>query len=207
MIGVTGGIGSGKSEVARVLAGCGAVLVDADEVAREVVAPGSRGLAEVLAVFGEDMSRPDGSLDRERLGQAVFADPSLRRRLNDIVHPLIAQRTAQLIAAVPPDAVVVHDVPLLVENDLVDRYDLVVVVEAPVAARVARLAARAGLTENDALQRMAAQADDASRREVADVVIINDGTLEGLHAQSRQLWDELRGGEEDRRMRPIPHSE
>ena len=206
MIGVTGGIGSGKSEVARVLAGCGAVLVDADEVAREVVAPGSRGLAEVLAVFGEDMSRPDGSLDRERLGQAVFADPSLRRRLNDIVHPLIAQRTAQLIAAVPPDAVVVHDVPLLVENDLVDRYDLVVVVEAPVAARMARLAARAGLTENDALQRMAAQADDASRREVADVVIINDGTLEGLHAQSRQLWDELRG-REDRRRRPISHPE
>jgi dephospho-CoA kinase len=159
-------------------------------------------LAEVLAVFGEDMSRPDGSLDRERLGQAVFADPSLRRRLNDIVHPLIAQRTAQLIAAVPPDAVVVHDVPLLVENDLVDRYDLVVVVEAPVAARVARLAARAG----DALQRMAAQADDASRREVADVVITNDGTLEGLHAQSRQLWDELRG-REDRRRRPISHPE
>jgi dephospho-CoA kinase len=204
-VGVTGGIGSGKSEVSRVLAGCGAVLVDADEVAREVVAPGSPGLAAVLAAFGEDMARPDGSLDRQRLGRVVFADQALRRRLNDIVHPLIERRTAQLFAAVPPDAVVVHDVPLLVENDLVDRYDFVVVVEAPVADRVARVVARTGLGEDEVLRRIAAQADDASRRKAADVVITNGGTVEELHARSRQLWNNLQGGEKAVR-RPTFHS-
>jgi dephospho-CoA kinase len=186
-IGLTGGIGAGKSAVADLLAGHGAVVVDADAIAREVVEPGGRGFDAVIAEFGAGVRGADGRLDRGRLASIVFADEPARRRLNAIVHPLVAARTAELLAAVAPDAVVVHDVPLLVENSLAGHYDLVLVVEAPVAARLGRLAER-GMAPEEARARMAAQASDADRRAVADVLIRNDGTLDDLAAQVDAVW-------------------
>ena len=189
-VGLTGGIGSGKSEVARLLAAHGAVVIDADRLAREAVEPGSPGLAEVVAEFGPEVLHPDGSLDRGALGRLVFADERRRGVLEAIVHPYVGRRTAELTSAAPPEAVVVHDVPLLVEKSLQDAYDLVVVVEAPEDVRLARLAAR-GLTREQARSRMAAQADDASRRAVADVLLPNAGDLEDLARAVDGLWDRL----------------
>ena len=186
-IGLTGGIGAGKSAVARLLAGHGAVVIDADAVAREVVEPGSRGLDAVVAEFGPQVRGADGRLDRARLASIVFADTGARRRLNAIVHPLVGKRTAELLAAAPPQAVVVHDVPLLVENDLARHYDLVLVVEAAEPARLARLAER-GIPPEQARARMAAQASDADRRAAADAVIGNDGTLADLAAEVDAVW-------------------
>jgi len=188
-VGLTGGIGSGKSAVSALLREHGAHVVDADVVAREVVAPGTPGLAAVLAAFGHDLLAPDASLDRPALGEVVFGDDGARERLNAIVHPLIAGRTRLLFAAAERDAVdvVVHDVPLLVEADLGPSYHLVVVVHAPVEVRLVRLAAR-GLTEPQARARMAAQADDAARRTAADVWLDNSGSQAALAAQVRFLW-------------------
>lgn len=189
-IGLTGGIGSGKSAVARLLAAHGAVIVDADAIAREVVAPGTPGLAAVVAEFGVGVLAPDQSLDRPVLAALVFDDDAARRRLNAIVHPLVGARALELAAvaeAADPRAVIVHDVPLLVENGLAAAYDLVLVVEAPERLRLARLAAR-GLSEEDARARMAAQADDVARRAVADAVIVNDGTLDDLATAVAQIW-------------------
>ena len=194
-IGLTGGIGSGKSEVSRRLASHGAVVVDADLLAREVLEPGTPGLAAVLAEFssevGPDLSGPDGSLDRVVLGRLVFADQDALRRLEAIVHPLVGVRAAELIAAAPPDSIVVYDVPLLVENGLEPGYDRVIVVAADEPARLERLAAR-GLEREDALARMAAQASDEQRLAVADYVLPNDGTLANLDLAVDQLWDVLR---------------
>lgn len=173
-IGLTGGIGAGKSAVAQLLSAHGAVIIDVDLLAREVVAAGTDGLRLVVDAFGSDILAADGSLDRARLGRRVFADPDVRSRLNAIVHPLVAQRGAALMAAQPAGAVVVHDVPLLVENDLAGGYDLVIVVEAAESTRIERLRRR-GSAEDDARARMAAQATDAQRRAVADVVLRNDG--------------------------------
>jgi dephospho-CoA kinase len=186
-IGLTGGIGAGKSAVAGLLGAHGAVVVDADVIAREVVEPGSRGLAAVVAEFGPRVRREDGRLDRSRLASVVFADEAARRRLNAIVHPLVAERTAELLAAAAPDTVVVHDVPLLVENQMAGHYDLVVVVEAAEATRLARLAER-GMALDEARARMAAQASDADRRTVADVLIRNDGTLAELAGRVDAVW-------------------
>jgi len=186
-IGLTGGIGAGKSAVARLLAGHGAVVIDADAVARAVVEPGSRGLDAVVAEFGPQVRGADGRLDRARLASIVFADTGARRRLNAIVHPLVAERTAELFAAAPPQAAVVHDVPLLVENDLARHYDLVLVVEAAEPARLARLAER-GIPPEQARARMAAQASDADRRAAADAVIGNDGTFADLAAEVDAVW-------------------
>jgi dephospho-CoA kinase len=191
-VGLTGGIGAGKSAVARELARHGAVVVDADAIAREVVEPGTPGLAAVLAEFGPEVCGADGALDRRKLASIVFADPDARRRLNAIVHPHVARRTAELLADVPPDAVVVHDVPLLTENGLAAQYDLVLVVEAPEDARLARLAER-GIAADDARARMASQASDADRRAVADVVIRNDGTVDDLAAAVDAVWRERIG--------------
>ncbi|HEX6444151.1 MAG TPA: dephospho-CoA kinase [Streptosporangiales bacterium] len=190
-VGLTGGIGSGKSEVARRLAGHGAVVVDADVAARDVVAPGTPGLAEVVRVFGPEVLAADGSLDRPRLGKVVFDDPDARRRLEAIVHPLVRERRAEVVAAAPPDAVVVEDVPLLVETGLAGEYDLVVVVDAPDDVRLERLAAR-GTPRDDAERRIAAQASRADRLAAADVVIDNGGTLDRLDRQVAGLWAELR---------------
>jgi dephospho-CoA kinase len=186
-IGLTGGIGSGKSTVSRLLEQRGAVIVDADAIAREVVAPGTPGLAAVTEAFGDGVVAPDGSLDRPALAAVVFADPEARKRLDAIVHPLVRARATEVAAAAPADAVVVHDVPLLVETGQAGSYDLVLVVEADPATRVARLVQR-GLTAEDARARMAAQATDEQRRAVADVVLDNSGTPEELEAQVDRFW-------------------
>jgi dephospho-CoA kinase len=187
-VGLTGGIGSGKSAVARLLAEHGAVVVDADAIAREVVAPGTPGLAAVLAEFGTGVRAPDGSLDRPALARIVFADGAALGRLNKIVHPLVAARRAELVDAAPPDAVVVDDVPLLAENRLAGAFDLVVVVTAPEAVRVERLRAGRGMTEAAARSRMDAQATDAQRAAIADVLIGNDGSLADLAARVDAVW-------------------
>ncbi|MEZ0067659.1 dephospho-CoA kinase [Streptacidiphilus sp. MAP12-20] len=190
-VGLTGGIGAGKSEVSRRLAALGAVVVDADLIAREVVAPGTPGLAAVVAEFGPEVLAADGSLDRPRLGAVVFADPARLAALNAIVHPLVGRRSAELEAAAGPDAVVVHDVPLLAENGLAPFYDLVVVVDAADETRVRRLVELRGMTEQDARARMAAQASRADRLAVADLVIDNDGPLDRLEPQVREVWQKL----------------
>jgi len=187
-VGLTGGIGSGKSAVARRLVEHGAVLVDADAIAREVVAVGTPGLAAVLAEFGVGVRAPGGGLDRPKLAEVVFADQDALRRLNAIVHPLVLARRTELVDAAPPDAVVVEDVPLLVENQLGGAYDLVLVVEAPEAVRVDRLRRDRGMTEAEARSRMAAQASDADRRAVADVVVVNDGSRDELADRVDVVW-------------------
>jgi dephospho-CoA kinase len=185
-VGLTGGIGAGKSEVARLLVARGAVLVDSDVLAREVVAPGTPGLAAVAAEFGPDVVGAQG-LDRARLARIVFADPAARGRLEAIVHPLVRARSEELMAAAPVDAVVVDDVPLLVEVGLTPTYHLVVVVEADPAVRRERLVAR-GMSEADARARVAAQTSDERRRAAADVVLDNSGTRDALAAAVDQLW-------------------
>jgi dephospho-CoA kinase len=186
-VGLTGGAGAGKSTVAALLRELGAVVIDADALAREVLEPGSEGLREVVAAFGNGVLRADGALDRAALATVVFADPAQRRRLEAISHPRIAARTAELLAAAPEDAVVVHDVPLLVEKGMAPAYDLVVVVDAPVEQRVARLVDR-GLTEADARARIEAQATTAERRAVADVWLDNTGSPDELRAAVHELW-------------------
>jgi dephospho-CoA kinase len=188
-IGLTGGIGSGKSTVAELLAGHGALVVDADRIAREVVEPGTPGLAAVVTEFGEQVLAPDGSLDRPALASLVFSDPAARARLDAVVHPLVRARAAELLSAAPRDAVVVQDVPLLVETGQAGSYDLVVVVETEVEERVRRLVGR-GLTADDARARIASQASDEERAAVADVVLTNDGDRAGLAAQVDRLWAE-----------------
>jgi dephospho-CoA kinase len=186
-IGLTGGIGSGKSTVSALLAQRGAVIVDADRIAREVVEPGTPGLAAVAAAFGDGVLGPDGALDRPALAAVVFADPQARARLDGIVHPLVRARATELAAAAPPDAVVVHDIPLLVETGQAGRYELVLVVRADPEVRISRLVQR-GLTEDDARARIAAQATDDQRAAVADVVLDNSGTREDLAAQVDRFW-------------------
>ena len=192
VIGLTGGIGSGKSAVSHMLAARGATVVDADLVAREVVAPGTPGLAAVVAEFGEHLLLPDGSLDRPALGAVVFADPERLAALNAIVHPLVAERTAELFAQASGD-LVVHDVPLLVENGLQDAYEAVVVVAAEPATQRRRLVELRGMTPQEADQRIAAQAPLAAKLAVATHVIRNDGTLQELEEQVERVWCALVG--------------
>ncbi|MFI9641597.1 dephospho-CoA kinase [Micromonospora sp. NPDC051925] len=187
-VGLTGGIGSGKSAVAARLAERGAVIVDSDRIAREVVAPGSEGLAAIVAAFSDRVLAADGALDRAALGAVVFADEAARRRLEEITHPRVRARTAELFAAAPTDAVVVNDVPLLVEVGLAPTYHLVVVVQTALDIRLERLGRDRGMTRAEAERRIAAQADDARRRAAADVVLHNDGALDELHAAVDALW-------------------
>ncbi|ARZ70655.1 dephospho-CoA kinase [Streptomyces sp. HU2014] len=190
-VGLTGGIGAGKSEVSRLLASYGAVVVDSDKIAREVVEPGTPGLAAVVAEFGPGVLTPDGALDRPALGAIVFADPDRLAALNAIVHPLVRERSAQLEAAAGPDAVLVHDVPLLAENGLAPLYDLVVVIDASTGTRLDRLVGLRGMTPDEARARMAAQATREARLAIADLVIENDGSREELEARVREVWAEL----------------
>jgi dephospho-CoA kinase len=191
-IGLTGGIGSGKSTVSALFSELGAHVIDADAIAREVVAPGSEGLEALVEAFGEGILTVDGSLDRTALAEVAFADPQARERLNEITHPRIAARTAELMAALPADTTMIHDVPLLAELGLQDAYDVVVVVDAPEEVRVQRLVAR-GLAEGDARARIAAQATREQRLAVADIVIDNSGDLESLRQQVRKAWPLVRG--------------
>lgn len=191
-VGLTGGIGAGKSEVARLLASYGAVIIDADNIAREVVEPGSPGLAAVVAEFGEGVLAPDGSLDRPKLGTLVFGDTDRLAALNALLHPLIGNRSAELERAAGEDAVVVHDVPLLTENGLAPLYDRVVVVDASPATQLDRLVRLRGMDDGEARARMAAQATREERLAVADMVIDNDGPLEELEPQVRKVWEQLR---------------
>ncbi|WP_020660411.1 dephospho-CoA kinase [Amycolatopsis benzoatilytica] len=187
-VGLTGGIGAGKSTVANRLAEHGAVVIDSDRIAREVVEPGTPGLAALTEAFGEEIVAADGSLDRPALAARAFADDESRRRLNAIVHPLVGQRTGELMAAVADDAIVVHDVPLLVENNLAPAYHLVVVVDAPVEVRVRRLVEVRGMAEDDARARIRAQAAEEQRRAVADVWLDNGGPQDIVLADVDELW-------------------
>jgi dephospho-CoA kinase len=188
-IGLTGGIGSGKSTVSALLARHGAVVVDADRIAREVVEPGTPGLAAIVEAFGREVLTPDGALDRPALAALVFVDPDARRTLDGIVHPLVRARGRELEAAAPLGSVVVHDVPLLVETGQAASYDLVLVVLADEETRVSRLVQR-GLTAEDARARIAVQATDEQRRAVADVVLDNSGTPGQLAEQVDRVWVE-----------------
>ncbi|MFF4886425.1 dephospho-CoA kinase [Streptomyces nigra] len=190
-VGLTGGIGAGKSEVSRLLVEHGAVLIDADRIAREVVAPGTPGLAAVVEAFGEDVLAADGSLNRPRLGSIVFADPERLAVLNSIVHPLVGARSRELEDAAAEDAVVVHDVPLLTENGLAPLYDLVIVVDADPGTQLDRLVRLRGMTEDDARARMAAQATREQRRAIADIVIDNDVPLDELRRRVKDVWEDL----------------
>ncbi|MFE6387568.1 dephospho-CoA kinase [Nocardiopsis dassonvillei] len=192
-VGLTGGIGSGKSAVAAELAAYGATVVDADAIAREVVEPGTPGLEAVVAEFGDRVLTPDGRLDRPRLGEIVFADEASLNRLNAIVHPLVGERSAQLMeeAVASGVEVVVYDVPLLVENGLGPLYDLVVVVDAPDAVRVERVTANRGMPREQVEARIRAQADRDTRLAAADLVVDNSGTREELTERVARLWREL----------------
>lgn len=189
-IGLTGGIASGKSLVATRLAELGAVVIDADMLARDVVAPGTPGLAAVVRRFGPSVLAGE-VLDRSALGRLVFADAAARADLEQIIHPAVRQRAAEQEAAAPAGAVVVHAIPLLVETGQADDFDLCVVVDCEPARQVARLHARDGLTAEEAETRLAAQASRAERLAAADVVLRNDGTVPELIAQVDALWSGL----------------
>jgi dephospho-CoA kinase len=183
-------MGAGKSTVAAILADCGAVIVDSDVIAREVVAVGTPGLAALVAEFGEDILAPDGSLNRPALAAKAFADDAARAALNAITHPLVGERTRELIAAAPTDAVVVQDIPLLVENHMLAMFPLVIAGVADVEERVRRLVAHRGVDEADARARIAAQVDDARRRAAADVLVDNGGAPGNVEQQVRALYHE-----------------
>jgi dephospho-CoA kinase len=190
-VGLTGGIGSGKSEVSRLLAGHGAVIVDADAAAREVVAPGTPGLTAVVDAFGPAVLRADGELDRGKVAAIAFTDAAALARLNAIVHPLVGERMRSLAEGAGPDAVVVYDIPLLAENALGSAYDVVVVVDVPLDIAVERLTTQRGMRESDARARIATQATREQRLAIADVVIDNSGDRASLAAQVDRLWVDL----------------
>jgi len=191
MVGLTGGIGAGKSAVARRLAEHGAVIIDADQLAREAVAKGTEGLAEVVEAFGTGVLDADGNLDRARLAGQVFGDDAARRRLEEIIHPRVRARTAELATAAAPDAVVVNDVPLLVEAGLAGGFQYVIVVLADEGTRVERLVRSRGMSRDEALARIRAQATDEQRRAVATVVIDNNGTLDQLNERVDEVWRDM----------------
>jgi dephospho-CoA kinase len=197
VVGLTGGIGSGKSAALERFRELGAVVIDSDDVAREVVAPGTDGLAAVLARFGPAVVRVDGTLDRPMLASIVFSDAAARADLEAITHPLVRAEVRRRVSAAPSDSIVVNAVPLLVETKIAGEYDRVVVVEAPVEQRVLRLARSRGMGREEALARMAAQASDDERRAVAWRVIVNDGSLEDLRSAVDNVWAELESSAPD----------
>lgn len=202
VVGLTGGIGSGKSTVGRLLVGRGAVLVDADELAREVVEPGTEGLARVVERFGPGVLRPDGSLDRGGLASIVFSDAAALADLNGIVHPAVAARMEERLAELAgTDEIVVLDIPLLVEGDRREAYGMVgvLVVDAPVDLAVDRLVKSRGMERADAERRVAAQASRSERLALADYVIVNMGTLDELAAMVERAWGWMCSLREDAR--------
>jgi dephospho-CoA kinase len=196
-IGLTGGIGAGKSTVSATFSECGGIIVDGDVIAREVVEPGTEGLAQLVEAFGEDILLPDGALNRPALAAKAFVDDEHRARLNGIVHPLVGRRREQIIAAVSEDAVVVEDIPLLVETGMAPMFPLVVVVTADAETRVERLIKR-GMDEADARARIAAQAPEEQRRAIADVLLDNSGSEAELVEKAGELWHD--------RVLPLAHN-
>jgi len=190
-VGLTGGIASGKSTVAQLLVDLGAVLIDGDALAREVVARGTPGLARVVEEFGEELLTPEGDLDRPALGRIVFSDEAARRRLEGITHPLIFERYAELEAAAPPDAVVVHDIPLLAESGRADTFDEVIVVDVPAELQVGRMLRHRGWTREEAESRIAAQATREDRLAIATHVIDNTGSFDDLRSRVEEVYREL----------------
>ncbi len=190
-VGLTGGIAAGKSTVSALLREHGAVVVDADDLAREVVAPGTPGLAEVVTEFGPDVLTAEGELDRPAMGRHVFGDAGARSRLESIIHPRVRARAAEIEAEAADDAVVVHDIPLLVETGQADKFDVVVVVDAPTEQQVQRLSRDRAMSAEDARERIDAQADRRQRLAAADHVIVNDGSPGQLRAAVDELWEEL----------------
>jgi dephospho-CoA kinase len=198
-VGLTGGIGAGKSEVSRRLASYGALVIDADQIAREVVEPGTPGLAQVVGLFGTGVLAPDGTLNRQRLGEIVFGDDELRAKLNSLIHPLVGARLRELEQGADADAILVEDVPLIAENDLADFYDLVVVVDVPPRLQEERLVRDRGMTPDQVARRMAAQASREQRLAIAGIVVDNSGSLAELDREVGELWAEL-----SRRARSSP---
>jgi len=188
-IGLTGGIGAGKSALSSTFEKYGAIIVDGDVIAREVVQPGTEGLASLVEAFGSDILLPDGSLDRPALAAKAFRDDEERQKLNGIVHPLVGKRRQEIISAVAEDAVVVEDIPLLVESGMAPMFPLVIVVYADVEVRVRRLVEQRGMPEEDARARVAAQASDEQRRAVADIWLDNSGSSEDLVQRAHDVWN------------------
>ena len=194
-VGLTGGIASGKSTVSAILAELGAVIIDGDVLAREVVEKGTPGLAQVVAAFGPEVLTPDGDLDRAKVGRIVFNDEAQRKLLESIVHPLVFERYAELEAAAPADGIVVHDIPLLAESGRADGFDAVIVVETPAEVQLERMLRDRGWTREDAESRIAAQATPEQRRAIATHLIINTGTREDLRHRVTEVFDELTSGD------------
>lgn len=199
-VGLTGGIASGKSTVSAMLAELGAVVIDADALAREVVAKGTPGLAAVVARFGEDVLTPDGDLDRPRLGELVFADEVARKQLEAIVHPLVFERSVELERAASPERLVIHDIPLLAESGRAaapDKggFDAVIVVDAPQDLQVQRMTEERGWSQDQARSRIAAQASRPDRLAIATYVIENAGTREDLRQRVAEVFENLSGGQ------------
>ncbi|HEX6877035.1 MAG TPA: dephospho-CoA kinase [Nocardioidaceae bacterium] len=193
-VGLTGGVASGKSTVSAMLRDLGAVVIDADQIAREVVAPGTEGLAEIVEAFGPRVLTADGELDRPAMGRIVFGDETARRKLEAVIHPLVRKRSAQLEAEAASDAVVVHDIPLLAETGQASTFDAVVVVDVPVETQVERMVQLRGMTREEADARIAAQATREQRRAVATYVIDNTGTLEDLRDRVTEVFKALQAG-------------
>lgn len=192
LVGLTGGIGSGKSTIARRLAEHGAHIIDADQVAREVVEPGTPALSEIAALFGAHVLSSDGSLDRGALGDIVFANPAKRLQLNDIVHPAVQKRTKELFSLAPNDAIVVYDVPLLVETQNEYSFEEIIVASAPEAIRVERLMEHRGMLESEAVARIDSQAPEEERLKIASVVIDTSGDITHTYSQVDALWSQLK---------------
>jgi dephospho-CoA kinase len=192
-VALTGGIGSGKSTVSALLADRGAVVIDADVLAREVVMPGTSGLAAVVEEFGPQVLTTAGDLDRPGVGRLVFGDPAARTRLEAVVHPRVRARAAEIEAAAPPGSVVVHDIPLLVETRQAHLFDTVVVVDAPTEVQLDRLTRLRSMSADEAQARINAQASREDRLEVADHVVVNDGTLSDLQRAVDEVWRRLVG--------------
>jgi dephospho-CoA kinase len=203
MVGLTGGIGSGKSTVAGLLTDRGGVVVDADAIARMVVEPGRPALAELVEEFGSEILRPDGALDRAALAERAFVSDESRKKLEAITHPAIGEEFLAQVAAAPPDGIVVHDVPLLVESKRGFEYDAVIVVEAPLELRLDRLVER-GVPRDDAQRRIALQATDEERRAVATWVLDNSGDLAHLEKQVDAIWPELLRRAKEKQEKALP---
>ena len=190
-MGLTGGVASGKSTVSAIFAELGAVIIDGDKLAREVVEQGTPGLVRVIEVFGPGLLTPEGDLDRAKLGTIVFNDADKRRLLESIVHPLIFERYAALEAATGPDDVVIHDIPLLVETGRAAEFDVVVVVDVPEQTQVERMLRDRGWTEDDARSRMASQTSREQRLAIATYVVVNTGSLEALRERVEEVYAAL----------------